>query len=198
MDPGWLPVWNSADLPEPLPFSFRNVVRTIGPGAILLVGSIGGGEWIVGPLVAVEYGSQILWIASVGIVLQMMFNLEAIHYTLYTGEPVLTGILRLSPGPRLSAPFYVLIGVAQLAVPALALGCANVVFSAFAGDVPDAQGVDSKTLLWIAYGILAVTVLVLSSGRSIECWLERLLWIMIALIFSFLIIANLLFVPFMQ
>ena len=40
MDHGQLPPWQPADLPEPLPFSFRNTLRTIGPGAILLAGAI--------------------------------------------------------------------------------------------------------------------------------------------------------------
>ena len=198
VDHGCLPQWKSADLPQPLPFSLRNVIRTIGPGAILLAGSIGGGEWIVGPMVAVQYGSSILWIATVGITLQMLFNLEGIRYTLYTGEPVLTGILRLSPGPKLWAPFYILVSVVQLAVPALALGCANVIFSAFASRIPDAGGGDATALLWIAYVILAVTVVVLLSGRSIERTLERISWVMIILIFTFLIVANVVFVPFSQ
>ena len=193
-DHGCLPDWQAAELPEPLPFSARNVIRTIGPGAILLAGSIGGGEWIVGPMVAVKYGPGILWIATVGILLQMMFNLEAIRYTLYTGEPILTGILRLSPGPKLWAPFFITIGVVQLAVPALALGCANVIFSAFANELPDPSGSDGTMLLWIAYAIVAVTVIVLLSGRSIERVLERMSWAMIVLIFSFLIVANCLFV----
>ena len=94
VDSGCLPAWRQADLPAPLPFSTVNVLRTIGPGAILLAGAIGGGEWIVGPLMAVKYGPSILWIATAGIVLQTIFNLEAIRYTLYTGEPILTGVLR--------------------------------------------------------------------------------------------------------
>ncbi len=195
-DHGCLPAWEIADMPAPLPFSWRNAVHTIGPGAILLAGSIGGGEWIAGPMVAVKYGSSILWIATVGILLQMLFNLEGIRYTLYTGEPILTGILRLSPGPKLWAPFYIAIGVIQLAVPALALGCANVIFSAVNNEVPNSG--DAMTLLGIAYGILLLTVFILLSGRSIERVLERISWIMVLLIFGFLTIANLLFVPIGQ
>ena len=41
---GGLPPWGRDDLPEPLPFSAGNLMRTIGPGAILLATSIGGGE----------------------------------------------------------------------------------------------------------------------------------------------------------
>ena len=193
-DHGCLPQWDVADLPEPLPFSATNVVRTIGPGAILLAGSIGGGEWIVGPMVAVTYGSGILWIATVGILLQTIFNLESVRYALYTGEPVLTGILRLSPGPKLWAWFYIFVGIAQLATPALALGCANVIFASYMGRLPDDQGGDTTHLLWVSYGVLAAIVLLLLSGKSIERVLERLSWIMIVLIFGFLIVVNVIFV----
>jgi hypothetical protein len=197
-DYGCLPRWQVADLPEPLPFSAGNIIRTIGPGAILLAGSIGGGEWIVGPMMAVTYGPSILWIATVGILLQVVFNLEAVRYTLYTGEPILTGILRLSPGPKLWAWFYISIAVAQLATPALALGCANVIFAAAMRRMPDAGGADSMPVLWIGYAVLAVIVLLLLSGKSIERVLERLSWFMIVMIFGFLVIVNVLFVPFSQ
>ncbi|MGD9857756.1 MAG: Nramp family divalent metal transporter, partial [Planctomycetaceae bacterium] len=194
-DHGCLPRWRVADLPEPLPFSTGNMIRTIGPGAILLAGSIGGGEWIVGPMMVVTYGPGILWIATVGIVLQMVFNLEAVRYTVYTGEPILTGILRLSPGPKLWAWFYIFIAVAQLATPALALGCANVIFAAAMKRMPDSGGADTMPVLWIGYVVLAVIVILLLSGKSIERVLERLSWFMIVMIFGFLILVNVLFVP---
>ena len=43
------PAWNVADLPVPPDFNFRNAVRIIGPGAIVLSMSIGLGEWVLGP-----------------------------------------------------------------------------------------------------------------------------------------------------
>lgn len=195
-DHGRLPDWQTGDLPEPLPLTGRNVLRTIGPGAILLAGAIGGGEWIVGPLMAVKYGTAILWVATAAIVLQMVFNLEAVRYTLYTGEPVLTGIMRLSPGPRVWGTVYVLAGVAQLATPALALGCANVLFAAATNREPTAG--DADALKWISYAILAAAVVLLLSGRSVERTLERLSWAMIVFIFAFLLAANVLFVPAAQ
>ena len=48
-------------------------------------------------------------------------NLEAIRYTLYSGEPIVTGIMRLTPGSRFWAAFYIVMGVIQLATPAMAL-----------------------------------------------------------------------------
>ena len=195
-DHGCLPDWQTGDLPEPLPFTVKNIFRTIGPGAILLAGSIGGGEWIVGPLTAVRFGTGILWVATLGIVLQLILNLEAIRYTLYSGEPVLTGIMRLNPGSKFWGLFYIVAGTAQLATPALALGCANVLFTAANNDLPDPAGGDGRTIMWIAYGVLALTVVLLLSGKSIERLLEKLSWAMIIFIFAFLLIANLLFVPF--
>jgi hypothetical protein len=192
-DHGRLPDWQSGDLPEPLPLTGRNILRTIGPGAILLAGSIGAGEWVVGPLMAVKYGTGILWVATAAILLQMVFNLEAVRYTLYSGEPVLTGIMRLNPGSRLWGWVYVLAGVAQLATPALALGCANVLFAAVANREPAAG--DAGSLMRIAYAVLAACVVLLLSGKSVERTLERIAWAMIVVVFTFLLVANVLFVP---
>ena len=193
VDHGGLPPWERADLPEPLPFSLGNLFRTIGPGAILLAAAIGGGEWIVGPMTTIKYGRGILWVATLGIILQTIFNLEAARYTMYTGEPIITGIMRLRPGSKVWAWFYILIGVAQLATPALAKACATVLFAAF--FVRLAQPEDMPTVNAIGIGVILLAVALLMSGKHIEKVLERLSWAMIAFIFSFLIVVNVLFVP---
>lgn len=191
---GDLPAWGQDDLPDPLPFNFRNVLRTIGPGAILLAGSIGGGEWLVGPTIAVKYGPSILWIATAAIFLQLMFNLEAIRYTLYTGEPILVGIMRLKPGSKFWSSFYVFLTIAQLGVPALAAGCASVLFASLAGHM--AGDADTATLQYISYGVILFTVGMLFSGKTIERMLEYVSWVMVAFIFTFLFVVNIMFVPF--
>jgi Mn2+/Fe2+ NRAMP family transporter len=192
-DHGCLPAWRQANLPEPLPWSLGNAFRTIGPGAILLAGAIGGGEWIVGPPMTVQYGPGILWVATLAILLQVVFNLEAVRYTLYTGEPILTGIMRLRPGPGVWAACYIVLGLAQLATPALAAASGTVLFAAFAGRLP--SQLDRPTLHLIASGIIVVSVFLLLSGKSIEKVLERIAWTMIVLIFLFLISVNVFFVP---
>jgi len=166
--------------------------RLVGPGAILLAASIGGGEWLVGPNISVRYGMGVMWIATVGIVLQVILNLEAIRYTLYTGEPALSGIMRLRPGASFWATIYVLLTVAQLGIPALAKSCANVLYTAYYGPVP----VDESILLTIAYAIMGGTVLLLMFGGTVERMLEIASWLMIAYIFLFLIFINLFCVPF--
>ena len=190
---GALPAWGVADLPEPLPLTFRNALKTIGPGAILLAGSIGGGEWLVGPAVAVQHGTGVFWIATIAIVLQLLLNLEGIRYTLYTGEPVLTGIMRLKPGSGFWGTTYIVLTIAQLGVPALAAGCAAVLFAGFTGAM--AQEMDAPVLVNITYGVILFVAMILLFGGTIERTLEIASWGMIVYIFVFLTTVNVLFVP---
>lgn len=190
---GLAPWGRHADLPAPLPFTFGNALRTIGPGAILLSASIGGGEWLVGPAMAVKHGMGIFWIATLAIILQAVINLEGIRYTLYTGEPIVTGFLRLRPSSSFWAAVYSMLTVAQLGMPALGAACASVIFSSVAGRIPGAP--DRETLAWLTYAVMAVTAGILMIGGTIERVLERASWMMITFIFVFLTIANILFVP---
>jgi hypothetical protein len=190
---GRLPPWQMDELPAPPAFTLRNALRVIGPGAILLAGSIGGGEWLVGPSTAAKYGPGVFWIATLGILLQLCFNLEAIRYTLYTGEPIATGFLRLRPGSRFWAGVYSLLAVAQLGVPALAGLCASVLFAGLAGRL--AVDADQPAVLALTYGMIVIVVLILMFGGTIERMLEWASWFMIAFIFVFLLAVNVLYVP---
>ena len=192
-DHGALPRWNVADLPAAPPFGFRNILRVIGPGAIMAATSIGGGEWLVGPAAAVKYSSAIFLIATVAIVLQVIFNIEAIRYTLYTGEPIFGGIMRLRPGPRFWAAVYSILGFFQLGWPALAGSAAATLLGAWMGRMPGAP--DQATQAWVATALIGVVVLVLSFGGTIERMLEYFAWTMLAVVFLFLIAVNVAFVP---
>ena len=165
-DHGELPDWSTAELDPPPPFSFKNALKVIGPGAIMAATSIGGGEWLVGPAAAVKYGTQLFLIATVAIVLQVIFNLEAIRYTLYTGEPILAGIMRLKPGPRFWAGSYGVLGFMQLGWPALAGSAAATLFGAWNSRMPGPA--DHGTQAWIATGLIFGVVLILSFGGTIE------------------------------
>ena len=136
---GELPPWDVADLPAPPPFTLRNAFKVIGPGAIMAATSIGGGEWLVGP----GRGGEVL----VGDLphrdhrdrrCRCIFNLEAIRYTLYTGEPIYGGIMRLKPGAKFWAGFYTVIGFLQLGWPALAGSAAATLLGAWMGRMPGA------------------------------------------------------------
>ena len=83
--------------------AFRSV---LGPGIIALGGSIGSGEWLLGPAITAQYGGRLLWIATIAILLQSFINTESIRYTIYTGEPMFSGYMRCKPGSRFWAFFY--------------------------------------------------------------------------------------------
>jgi hypothetical protein len=190
---GALPPWGVAELPAPPPFTLRNAFKVIGPGAIMAATSIGGGEWLVGPAAAVKYSTDLFLIASVSILLQVVFNLEAIRYTLYTGEPIFGGIMRLRPGPRFWASFYSLLGFFQLGWPALAGSAAATLLGAWLGRMPGAP--DQATQAWIATALILGVVLILSFGGTIERMLEYFAWTMLGVVFLFLIAVNVAFVP---
>jgi hypothetical protein len=191
---GELPRWAVDDLPAPPPFGPSNVLKVIGPGAIMAATSIGGGEWLVGPAAAVKYSTSIFLIASIAIALQVIFNLEAIRYTLYTGEPIYGGIMRLKPGAKFWAGFYALIGFFQLGWPALAGSAAATLFGAWMGRMPGAP--DQSTQAGIASALIVIVVLILSFGGTIERMLEYFAWTMLGMVFLFLIAVNVAFVPF--
>ncbi len=191
---GELPPWDVADLPAPPPFGVRNAVKVIGPGAIMAATSIGGGEWLVGPAAAVKYSSQIFLIATVAILLQVVFNLEAIRYTVYTGEPICAGIMRLKPGPRFWAGVYIVLGFFQLGWPALAGSAAATLLGAWMGRMPGAP--DQAVQAWVATGLMLLAVLILSFGGTIERMLEYFAWTMLGVVFLFLVSVNVAFVSY--
>jgi hypothetical protein len=191
--PGAGPAWEIAELPQPPEFTARNFLSMVGPGAILLAAAIGGGEWLMGPTAAVQYGTSIFGITTVAVVLQIFFNLEAIRYTLYTGEPIYGGIMRLRPGPRFWGPFYCVLALVNLGWSALAASCAATIFSAFHGRIP-ASG-DERMMYWLAVGTLVAASSILAVGTTVERTLERASKVMVVIILLFLVIANVAFVP---
>jgi len=190
---GELPAWEVTELPAPPAFGFRNLLKVIGPGAVMAATSIGGGEWLVGPAAAVKYSSSIFLIATVSIALQVLFNLEAIRYTLYTGEPIYGGIMRLKPGPRFWAGFYSVLGFFQLGWPALAGSAAATLLGAWMGRMPGAP--DQPAQAAVATGLIVACVLILSFGGTVERMLEYFAWTMLMVVFLFLIVVNVAFVP---
>src|SRR3712207_4652796 len=100
VEAGTLPPWRVAEMPAPPPYSPRNALRIAGTGAIILGVSIGSGEWLIGPAATAQYSAALLWVATMSILLQWIFNEEACRYTLYTGEPITVGFMRTKPGPK--------------------------------------------------------------------------------------------------
>jgi hypothetical protein len=87
IDGGCGPAFQVEDLPEPpRDLTPRKLFAMLGPAVIALGGTIGGGEWLVGPSLFVKWGLALLWITTISALLQVFLNLEMTRYTLYTGD----------------------------------------------------------------------------------------------------------------
>jgi Mn2+/Fe2+ NRAMP family transporter len=190
---GCLPAWKSAELPAPPPFTWKNIVAVIGPGTIALSMSIGGGEWLIGPANVVKYGFSVMWICALGILFQLVINLELIRYTMYTGEPAVNGFMRTRPGPAFWAVLYLVLALCQVGWPAWAYNSASTLFALTNGHLP--QRGDGGTVLWIGVGMFLLTIVIVAFGGKIERMLEIVNWFMVLFIVSFLLYVDLRYVP---
>ena len=86
--------------------TLRSWALLFGPGLVAAGAAIGGGEWLAGPLTTARYGGAILWLATVSILGQVIYNLEICRYTLYCGEPIFTGKFRTAAGPGVLARLF--------------------------------------------------------------------------------------------
>ena len=165
----------------------------VGPGIIVLGASIGSGEFLLGPAAFVRHGLSILWVTLVAIILQTIFNLELMRYTLATGEPVFTGFMRTRPSSTLWAWFYAVLYFLQVGWPAWAGTAAGAIFFLFEKRM--AVAADSGIVYAIGIATFLGCVAILLVGRRIERTLEMLNWILVLVgLGSFLALA-LLFVP---
>jgi len=185
--------WRQADLPQPPPYTLRNVFRVIGPGAIFLGLSLGSGDWILGPAATTRWGPGILWICTLSVLLQALLNTEMARYTLATGEPIFAGFMRLTPGPRVWGPVYALLHLGQVGWPGWALAAASALTAAFLGRVPRPD--DRAVILGLGYaiflGAVAVTVLGGRARKTVE-WAE---WLLMAWTLLFLSVLAYVLVP---
>lgn len=141
-----MPQWDVGELPEPPRFTWRNWALLIGPGLVMGGAAIGGGEWITGPAVTARYGAALMWLATLSILFQVVYNLEISRYTVYTGEPIFTGKFRLLPSPRFWLCAYLVLDFGSV-FPYLAASAATPLAATILGHIPDAQSTATTTVL---------------------------------------------------
>jgi Mn2+/Fe2+ NRAMP family transporter len=172
------PVWRQGDLPHAPAYTLVNLVRVIGPGAILLGVSLGAGDWLLGPAVAAAYGPALLWICTLSILFQGVLNAEMARYTLATGEPIFTGLMRQRPGARFWATGYSLLHLAQVGWPGWALAAGSALAALLLGRVPRVE--DRDVVVGLGYLIFLGAVGLLLLGRRAQRAAEVTEWIMMA------------------
>ena len=67
-----IPQWKLGELPEAPLFTWRNWVAMIGPGFLMGALAIGGGEWLMGPIITAKFGAGLLWLALLALLCQLI------------------------------------------------------------------------------------------------------------------------------
>lgn len=194
LDPGRGPRFDRADFPDPpRDLNFRKLMAVLGPAVIALGGTIGGGEWLVGPSLFVQWGLALLWITTISSLLQVFLNLEMCRYTLYTGEPITLGFMRLAPGKAFWGWMFTIAGFLERALPGWALGTATALAAFQLGRIPG--GPDKGTVLFWGYIVFASCCVIISLGKKIERTLEWANWVMMIVVLGGLFLLDLYVVP---
>src|ERR1044072_201428 len=185
--------WRTEELPAaPRPRGLQ-WFNAVGPGVIVLGASIGSGEFLLGPAALVKYGLSLLWVVGLAALLQTLRSVELMRYTMATGEPVVTGFIRVRPHSPFWAWFYAALYFLQMGWPGWAGAAAGAVFFLFAKRLPVTS--EANTVYVIGVGLFLLCGAFLMIGRRIERTLEYLNWIMVSLIIGGLGVLALLFVP---
>jgi hypothetical protein len=188
------PNFEVTDLPEPpRDLSAKKLFAMLGPAVIALGGTIGGGEWLVGPSLFVKWGLALLWITTISALLQVFLNLEMTRYTLYTGEPITVGFMRLKPGKAFWGWLFTIVGFCERGLPGWILASATAVVALQLGKIPGAA--DKGTVVIWGFILFVSCAIIISLGRKIERTLEWANWIMMIVVLGGLFLLDLFIVP---
>ena len=180
-----IPPWRVAELPEAPRFSWKNWIGMIGPGFYMGAMALGGGEWLMGPLITAKYGGGLLWLALFSILGQLIYNIEVSRYTLYTGEPIFTGKFRTLPGPIFWIWIYLALDMGMF-FPYLASSAAMPLLALINGELPDPVK-DEQLLRWTAIGIFSMAFVPLFVGGKIYNALKAIMAVKIIVVIGFLL-----------
>ena len=189
------PAFPAVDMPESRwgKMTMKETFKMMGPAVIALGGSIGGGEWLVGPALFVKYGLVLLWITTVSTTLQTFLNLEMTRYTLVTGEPITIGFMRLAPGKKFWGWLFTIAGFIERAMPCWALACATAVAAMQLGRIPALA--DKPVVIFWGYFIFIGLGVLLAIGGKVEKILEYVHWTMCGSIIAGLIVMDIFLAP---
>lgn len=186
-----IPPWGTADLPEPRPLGLKNLAGLIGPGIVMCGIQIGGGEWLFGPDITAKYGGGLMWIATIAIITQAFYNIEAGRYALYCGEPVFTGFMRTAPGPAFWMGMTLLMSLSFF-IPGLSTNAAVLIATLWLDRPPTAD--DSYLVNTIAYLCLGGVIFPVMVGGKVYNTLQFVMTIKVFAVLGFCLFLGLFFV----
>ncbi|MEX0611127.1 MAG: Nramp family divalent metal transporter [Pirellulales bacterium] len=196
-----MPRWDVGELPDAPRLTLRSWTLLLGPGLVAAGAAIGGGEWLAGPLTTARYGGAILWLATVSILSQVVYNLEISRYTLYSGEPIFTGKFRLLPGPVFWLVLYVFLDFGSV-FPYLVANAATPLAAVILGEIPDVDKIydvwgvalQGQTFLrLLTYVVFLLALLPLIFGGKVYNSLKAIMSFKIVVVLGFLTLVAVLY-----
>ena len=189
-----MPRWNVAELDDAPLAGWRQWAGMIGPGIVLAGSAIGSGEWLLGPAVSARYGGALLWLATLSLFFQLVYNLEASRYTLYTGEPIFTGKFRTLPGPMFWFLVYLALDFGSL-MPYMVVHAATATAAIWLGRIPNPEQIaaDQALVQGFAYALLVVALVPLMVGGKVYNSVKALMTAKIIIVLGFLLLVAILY-----
>jgi len=186
-----MPPWEKGDLPDAPAWRWRDWTYLIGPGLLGAGAAIGGGEWLMGPVNTGRYGGAVLWVTTLSIIAQVVYNIEISRYTLYTGEPIMNGKFRTFLGPMLWLGVYLLLDVGSF-LPYQIASAATPVFAVIAGRMPDPAS-DRALLIFLMCAVFVIAALPLAFAGKIYSFIKGVMAVKVVVVFGSLSLLALLY-----
>ena len=183
-----MPRWNVGELPEAPHFRWNNIWQFLGPGLLMGGAAIGGGEWLQGPLITARYGGGLLWLSTLSILGQVLYNIEISRYTLYSGEPIFTGKFRTLPGPLFWVTLYLMLDFGSI-FPYLAAAAATPL-AMLLGKITSTEDIASHAplLKGLSIAIFVLSFIPLIFGGKIYNSLKVLMTFKLVVVLGFLLV----------
>jgi hypothetical protein len=117
----------------------------------------------------------------------LIYNLEASRYTLYTGEPIMTGKFRTLPGPLFWLGLYLILDLGAI-LPYQIANVATTVAAVWMGRIPDPDNIasDAALLRGLTYVMLALALTPLVFGGKIYNSLKAVMTFKVVVVLGFL------------
>jgi hypothetical protein len=178
-----MPPWDLGVLPDAPEWRRKNWAQMIGPGLLCAGAAIGGGEWLMGPVNTGRYGGAVLWVCTLSIFAQVIYNIEISRYTLFTGEPIMNGKFRTFLGPMFWLGIYLILDFGSL-MPYQVASTATPVYMVATRQAPGSDPATRDLLIWIACGLYIVASLPLVFAGKIYSFIKGVMTVKVIVVFS--------------
>jgi hypothetical protein len=186
-----MPAWDVGELPDAPAWGMKNWAMMLGPGLLCAGAAIGGGEWLMGPVNTGRYGGSVLWVCTLSILAQVIYNIEISRYTLYTGEPIMNGKFRTFLGPLFWLGIYALLDLGSL-MPYQTASTAVPVYTVFAGHAPNPEQNRNALLAIMCALYIGAAVPLVFSGK-IYTFIKHVMTVKVVVVFGTLAVMALLY-----